>query len=210
MKYLALCLLFALLPLSAFAQEYPRSEFVTNYSYLRTDQEDLDLNGLASLSRRPANLNGWNINITGNPTKWFGAVFDVGGAYGNIEYRLQAPGLTQSARVDSRFHSVMAGPQFSFRGGPGTVFVRGLAGVAFASQNVTLPLIGRLDSSDKSFAFGGGGGFDIRISDRISIRALQADVIFTRFDVNVNGLNFPGDRRAAIRISTGFVFRNRD
>ncbi|MCI0337139.1 MAG: hypothetical protein L0226_06160, partial [Acidobacteria bacterium] len=152
MTKITFCLfLFAILALPIYAQEYPRSEFSTNYSYLRTDQEDLDLNGLSSLSRRPANLNGWNINITGNPTKWLGAVMDVGGAYGNIEYRLQAAGVTDSASVGSRFHSIMAGPQFTFRGDSATVFIRGLAGIAFASQSVTLPPpIGRLESSDKS------------------------------------------------------------
>ncbi|HKQ76256.1 MAG TPA: hypothetical protein VJ810_21355 [Blastocatellia bacterium] len=204
MKFVCLLILGILFCPVALAQEYSKVEFYAGYSSVRTDDEIVDLMGLSpglfgTASRLGANLNGWNITVNGNPTKWLGVVADFSGAYGSIEYG--APGLGKfSARSD--FLLFLFGPQFSARADRVTFFVRPLVGAAKLDQKALA--FGQSFSSDETaFAFGAGGGVDVKSSKLISVRTLQVDYIFTRF--NSQGIDH-GTMRA-LRISTGLVFR---
>jgi len=205
MKFLSLLMLCLILCPVALAQEYPRSEFFGGYSLVRTDREDVDLTqfgAVGTASRKAATLNGWNISITGNPTSKFGVVADFGGAYGSIGYSLSGVG-SLSAR--SRFHSFLFGPQFYLRGDRATGFFRGLAGAVKLDQSVNL--LGFSRSQDETaFGAGVGGGMDLKWSSRISVRAFQVDYVLTRFD----GGGVANNTQHSFRVSTGFVFRNRD
>jgi hypothetical protein len=133
LSWLILCLL--LCPV-ALAQEYPKAEFYAGYSSVRTDDEIVDLMGLSpgltgTGARKGANLNGWDITIQGNPTKWLGVVADFSGAYGSIEYGASGLGLVG---VRSKFHSFLFGPQFSARADRATFFVRPLVGAVKLDQ----------------------------------------------------------------------------
>lgn len=75
------------LPLAVMAQDHPKAEIFTGYSYLRGE----DLN---------ANLNGWNASVTGNLNRWFGVTADFSGHY-----------------IDNfNVHSFLFGPKFTYRG----------------------------------------------------------------------------------------------
>lgn len=202
MKYLLfICLL--LLPCAALAQDHPKAEFFAGYSYVRAFEEDIDLTQIGApgvATRRDANLNGFSIAINYNPVSWFGVVGDIGGVYGRTDYVLATPVGTTQFRAGAKLHTFLFGPQLSARAKNFTVFGRGLAGAARLDQSTTI--LGQAFSGDEtSFAYGVGGGLDIRATDTISIRAIQADLIWTRF----------GDStQRNLRLTTGVVFRNKD
>ena len=121
------------------------------------------------------NGSGWNASVAGNLNRWFGVAADFSGAY------------------DSRvhFHTYMFGPVVSYRKSDKlTPFAHVLLGGARIST-------GRISNSDFSAAF--GGGFDTRLTDRISYRLIQGDWIVTRFG------GIAATRNA--RFSTGIIFR---
>src|SRR5262245_44100059 len=207
MKLLSLLILVLLLFPVALAQEYPKAEFYVGYSLISTDDETIDLmrlspgltgNGL----RKGANLNGWDITISGNPTKWLGIFANFSGAYGSIEYGASGLGLVG---VRSNFHSFLFGPQFSARADRATFFVRPLVGAVKLDQKGSA-FDQSVSSDETAFAFGAGGGVDVKSSNLISVRALQVDYLFTRFD----GQGIARDTQPALRISTGLIFRNPD
>ena len=83
MKLSLACFVLVCLAISAFAQESPKSELFGGYSYLRTDEGDIDLMQLAGVVgtgvREGANLHGFNIAATYNIQKSWGFVADFGG-----------------------------------------------------------------------------------------------------------------------------------
>jgi hypothetical protein len=190
--------------LTAYAQEYPRSEFTGAYSFIRTDEDSVDLNqfGVPGTARREAaNLNGWNIAVTGNIKSWVGVVGDFGGAYGHITYSATGVG---SARAGTSLYTFLGGPQFYIRGNKATFFFRGMVGAAKLDQSATIFGTPVTDNETK-FAAGFGGGLDINMNRRVSFRALQVDYILTRFD-DAGGLT--KSTQGLVRVSSGFTFRN--
>ncbi len=147
--------------------------------------------------------------ISYNPTPWLGFVGDLGGAYGTIDYRVTAPGGSTTIGFRTNLHTFLFGPQFSLRGKSATLFGRALIGAVKLNQSVTIQNE-NLEGDDTSFAFGFGGGFDVKVTDRISWRAIQADAIFTRFETRIDGQKLAGGTQPNLRLSTGFVFRNKD
>jgi hypothetical protein len=179
MKRISVCLLF-LTALSTYAnaQEIPRAEYFGGYSYSSVKPDFL---------AERANTHGFHGDIVLN-TKLLGIVIaDIGITYG------------KSAGTDLSLTTFMVGPRFTRRGKKVTWFVQSLYG--FSSINVDGdifgPEIGRYDSS---FAFvPGGGGIDVRLSDKIAFRVFQYDLISTNLG--------RGGGQLHSRVSTGFVLR---
>jgi hypothetical protein len=86
-KISLLCLMVFWLPLIATAQDYPKAEIFTGYSYLRGQYLDV-------------NLSGFDLSATANLNGWFGATADFSGHY------YKGFGM----------HSFLFGPKFTFRG----------------------------------------------------------------------------------------------
>jgi hypothetical protein len=121
------------------------------------------------------NFNGINGSVAFNPAKSFGVVTDYSLHFGPL---------------DSTLQTLTLGPQFSYRAEKFTVFGRALLGGTRA---------GVLDTSVYAFAYGGGGGVDFRLKERVGVRPIQVDYLVNRSaGVNVGG----------VRLSTGFVFGN--
>ena len=136
---------------------YSHFEVFGGYSYFRGDDT---VNG-------SYNLNGWNSTFIQNITQFVGIVADVSGHYGSPS----APLLDSQ-----RNHTFLFGPQFSMRAHPRVIpFAHGLFG--FSHVNVGLAGV---FTSDIGLAYGFGGGVDIKISDRLSVRAGQVDYINIR------------------------------
>ncbi|MEP7341458.1 MAG: hypothetical protein ABI977_27250 [Acidobacteriota bacterium] len=204
MRAISIVLLLAFAAVGAVAQDHPKTELFGGYSFVRTEEESIDLTRLGApgvtAKQSAGHLNGWNIAVTGNFKSWAGGVADFSGVYGSIDYNLSGLG---SVRAHTNFHTFLFGPQFYFRGNNATVFVRGMIGAVKLDQSVTL--YGQKSEADETaFAAGFGGGLDVRLSERISLRAFQADFILTRFD----GQRIASDTQKTVRVSTGFVFRN--
>ena len=124
------------------------------------------------------NANGWNFSVAGNVNKWFGLVGDFSGHYGSL------------FDINGSVHSFGFGPRFSSRKNERvTPFFHTLFGAAhrrFAGFNET------------AFAMAIGGGIDVRASDHVAVRLIQADYVPTRFG---------GETQSNARVSVGFVFR---
>jgi hypothetical protein len=181
--------------------EFPRSEFFAGYAFGRLDDEDY------------INTHGWNASVSGNFTSWFGLVGDFGGNYGSETLIGTVNGVAVRADADIQAYTFLFGPQFSMRGERVSPFVRGLAGVARSKINGRGALAGvgqvvTVEVTDTAFAAAVGGGVDVRLTDRVWWRVLQADYILTRFDTI--DPTFQVSERATqhnFRFSTGLVFR---
>ncbi|HMV49061.1 MAG TPA: outer membrane beta-barrel protein [Blastocatellia bacterium] len=126
--------------------------------------------------------------------------------------------------IDTRVIYFMGGPQFKFRNsGRVEPFARVLAGGAHtrfevsSSQTTSTGTINNsFDTGKTDFAMAVGGGVDVRLSDRISIRAIQIDytpIFLGDRSINVLGqtgaiqpFTLEGQRQDNIRISVGIVF----
>jgi hypothetical protein len=113
-------------------------------------------------------LNGFDTSITGNINKNFGVTADVSGLYKN----------------GSSLYTYMFGPRYSFRMGNDRFkpFVHVLVGGTAPTP---------------AFAYAIGGGLDVKVNDRISVRVIQADFVQIR-----NG----GSALNSSRYSFGVVF----
>ncbi len=74
--YLTLALILAG-SLTAFAQETPRVEIFTGYSFLHASFADAITPGSADFH---GNVNGWNASVAFNANPWLGVVADFGGS----------------------------------------------------------------------------------------------------------------------------------
>ena len=138
-------IVFALIP--ATAQEVPKAEVFGGYSW------------------SGGNFHGWNTSLTGNVTKRFGIVADFSGHYGS------ELGLV---RVNQHAHSFLFGPRISFRGKRLTPFAYGLFGATRFAESAVINGQ-RLSAVSNGFSLAIGGGLDVKVNDRIAIRAFQLD-----------------------------------
>ncbi len=190
-----------LLPLSLAAQEnHPKAEFYGGYSFLRTNITDRyapTVNGF--FPAQDYNLHGWDASVAGNLNSWFGLKADFSGHYD----------VSEAARngniVGSNIYSFMAGPQFTSRASERfQPFVHALFGAARGTYDYNSPFS---DIVSTKFAMAFGGGVDIRLSDAVALRLVQADYLMTRF--GTSGEFNLKDRQDNLRLGAGLVFRVR-
>jgi outer membrane protein with beta-barrel domain len=172
-KFIVLALLLGMSSLATFAQEMqteaPKAEIFGGYQYTRFD------GGL--------NANGWNSSVTGNLNRWFGVAADFSGAY-----------KSQSG-VSFHNYTYTFGPVVSYRHNESfTPFAHFLAGGFHASASSS-----GVSGSDGGFAMMFGGGVDVKVSQRIALRAIQFDWL----SLHSNGVSDNNN----MRISTGILLR---
>jgi hypothetical protein len=114
---------------------------------------------------------GWHVSATGNVNRWFGFEGDASGHY----------------QDGKSVHYVQGGVKFTARGERISPFAHALTGVNFVDAF----------SNGTDWVITLGGGVDVKVNEKISIRAIQADYTPTLF---LDGLNHNG------RLSTGIVF----
>jgi opacity protein-like surface antigen len=161
------------------AQEGPNFEVSGDYQYVR----------LYPGGGAPAQgCQGFSGNAAGNVNRWVGIVGDFGycGVTG-------LPSGTSSHATNFLF-----GPRVSFRNyGRVTPYAQFLFGGDHATVKLTSGGT-TTSTSANAFAFTLGGGFDIRLSPNVSLRAIQ----FEYFDTHFNSAN-----QKNLRIQTGLVYR---
>ena len=153
-----------------YAADDPKVEIFGGYQYTR-------IGGDGGL-----NANGWNGAITGNINDWFGVEADFSGAYKDI------------GGVDLSAHTYTFGPVFSVTRERVKPFAHALFGGFRASAGFA-----GTGESINGLAMMFGGGVDVKASDHISIRAVQADWIIWR------AVGITEEKTG--RISAGLVFR---
>jgi opacity protein-like surface antigen len=163
--------LLLLLSVAAMAQETPRVELFGGYSYAG------------------GNFHGWNASVTGNLNRWFGVTADFSG-YNGVS---REPNFEEKQSVQT----YMFGPKFSVRRKRVTTFAYALFGGARINSRATV-FGQRFFASDTGSSLALGGGLDVRLNDRIAIRAFQIDYLRT---------NLFGEANNRGRLSFGVVFR---
>ena len=185
MKKLVLVALFLLgFSMMAVAQDAPKVEIFGGYSLVMLDTETMSGEGAAG----DLNLNGWNASVSLNGTKWLGFLADFGGYYGNQGDNLE--------NADVTIYSIMFGPKAAIRIGAVTPFIQALFGYARVTADSEDTQVFR----ENDFAMSFGGGLDVNLSDRISIRPAQVEY----FTIKAGST---GDFADHFRFSTGVVFK---
>jgi outer membrane protein OmpA-like peptidoglycan-associated protein len=177
---------------------YPKVEVFLGYSYLR---------GVPTLSpgNRMVSLNGGSTSIAFNLNRYLGLVGDFGG-FDASELQLTGAGANRVADTSGNAFTYMAGPRLSFRKYRVTPFAQALFGGIHASAVTLSNCAGALCASlptEDSFAMTAGGGIDLRLHHRISLRLVQAEYMMTNFANLSTGVR---DTQNDIRLSSGLVF----
>ncbi|NOT64089.1 MAG: porin family protein [Acidobacteria bacterium] len=216
----------ALLMLSSatLAQGGKPVSFFAGYSNLqaegRFDPDNPTQNFNDDFFERRRGAHGVNLAIAGYPTK----VFGIKGDFSFHRNDDDTDFATGRNSVETQVYYFMGGPIVKFRNrGRVEPFVHALAGGAHTrfvvdSQNTVANVTTRrtVEANSTDFAAAIGGGVDVRVCDRFSIRAIQVDYapIFLRDrSISVLGtagalqpFTLEGQRQDNIRISVGIVF----
>ena len=195
-----LMVLFAL-GLIAHAQETPKVEVFTGYSFVSAgfpfSTDPAAGNGIGV-------LNGWNFSAAVNANRWVGVVADFGGYYGPVTkgttFKPANCVLCTSdfTGILHNMHTFTAGPQVSIRQDKLTIFAHALFGGAHIREDLVINIPPPATSiSSTNFAFLVGGGVDIALSHRFAVR-IQPDYLKTEI---------LGRRQNNFRASAGVVFR---
>jgi len=174
------------LPVIARAQEAPRTEIFTGYSYMR-----LEDNGIGGQDR---DLNGYNVSGTVTVfKKYLGLKVDVSGHFGDFL-------VNTVPRIDQGQTLFLAGPQITLRK---NAMFQPFAHVLFGAVRQTLDLqtaTGSFNTTDTGFAFAAGGGVDVKtpLGRKIAVRLFQADFVRSRINDTTH---------SNLRASAGIVVR---
>ena len=178
------------LSLTALAQEVPQVEIFGGYSYMRVNPPD---------ANDSYNFNGWNGSLVVNANRWFGMAMDFSGHYKTIK--------ESDFNDDVKLHSLMFGPQFSFRKHDKlTPFVHALFGFGHLDQTVSSTQMSGSEAMDwNDFEMALGGGLDVKIHPKVAVRLFQADYI--RLRDKGGSANNLAETMNNFRLSSGIVFR---
>ncbi|HLW79514.1 MAG TPA: hypothetical protein VKU44_07930 [Terriglobia bacterium] len=142
------------LGVTAMAQDTPKAEVYGGYSHL-----------VADFSNTTFNLNGGEFGLTENVNSWFGGMVDIGAQFGT----------RNGFNVNSEQY--LYGPVFSYRKlSSFTPSAHILLGAIRGSQGFA-----GISQSDTKFAAAFGGALQFKLTDMVSIRAIQADYLMSRF-----------------------------
>ena len=190
---------------SAAPPRAPKVELSLDYSHFGVGVGNTE----GTAGNRMVGLNGGSASLAFNFNRYLGLVADVGG-YDTTQLELAGSGANQPRTVSASgtAFSYLFGPRFSYRNGSRfTPFIQVLAGgihaspvtVANCSGSGCTPL-----PAQSAFAMMGGGGLDIRLTHHLSLRAVQAEYMMTRFASVPSGASASQND---LRLSSGLVFR---
>lgn len=185
---------------AAQTDEPHKFEFFGGYSYLRADVEEVD----DPFSDFKNIMDGFNVAATGYATRRVGVTGDFSGHFHSVSNDFGFGRLTAKTRT----FNLTAGPQVRFPNNSRvTPFVRALAGIAHNRLSFEgPPLIGSDSISLTDFTLMVGGGLDVRLGDRVSLRLVQVDYnpVFVR---DRPDRDIDGTRLDNFRVSVGVVFK---
>jgi len=227
-RILTVCTLVLICTTAALAQsdDYKKWEFFGGYSALNFDNlgDDTDNAAVNDLLGEKNTLRGFELAITRNFHKYVGAKFDY--SLHLREDNFSRPAA--SGTIDTTVQNFLGGIQIKNNTEDGPRFKpfgHALFGVANQKLDVDSPqlpaLFGISDFhvNETSFSMAFGGGVDIRVNDRIDIRAGQIDwniikrgdqqlgivLVPTPFQTVGSPFFIPGTRQDNLRLSIGIV-----
>jgi hypothetical protein len=186
-----LAILFFITPARMYAQQYPRWEAFTGFSYARVNL------GQQTGTFQPTDKNYYGIHVNGsfNPSSYLRVIL--------CDFSVQMGGTAATnlspEKGDVRTSQVLFGPEFIRRSRKSAAFAHALIGV---TNTRLVGTIGGVDvtpdiTNSTNLAFGVGGGLDFQLTHLLALRAIQADYIPTRLS---------GSWESDFRASTGIVF----
>jgi opacity protein-like surface antigen len=221
---------FLCLAIPVFAQQdTPRTEVFGGYSYLHIDTRGETGASLDTLCNNispglcPAgtfqthpNFNGWDAGVQINASPLFGFKADLSGNYGTpITLSPQAQTFLSQLGItglppNARSYSYLFGPVVfknvrRFRPFGHALFGGNTISTDLSHVSVLGFRIPGLALTDTAFAMAFGGGLDVRLTDQISLRAGQADYLFTKHDFS-GGVSGNATHQNNFRASVGVVF----
>lgn len=158
-------------PLTAIAQQTPEVEVFGGYSNL-----------VANVSGPSFNLNGFDVSVAESVNSWFGGALDFTSHFGT----------EAGNKVNTQ--TVTYGPVFSYRKHPSVVaFAHCLLGTVRGSSDYL-----NISKPAWQFVVVAGGGLDVKLTDRVALRLIQADYVMTHFSSR---------SQDNIRLSAGITLR---
>jgi opacity protein-like surface antigen len=170
---------------AAFAQDYPKIETSPAFMYIRTSgslSNAFIVNGQVVTNVPSLNCAGGGGTIAYNVSSVVGIAADLGGC----KIFSNAYGLGNT--VDGSLFTFLFGPRFTYRNSSKfePFFEVNFGGVraALSCQSQALNCLSVAGSgtySKVAFGMTVGGGFQIKMSKKISLRLVQAEYLYTRF-----------------------------
>jgi opacity protein-like surface antigen len=144
-----------------------------------------------------SSVNGWgyNIDVEQYVNRWIGGVIEFGDYYRRPTIDLAPfgfPGTREQVRT--HFVDLLLGPQVRRNFGKVTPFGRAALGF---SRRIIDEQAGFITSDKNAFAFGAGGGIDIRVREHVAVRPIEGDFLLTHFALH---------RQSNWTVSAGVVF----
>ncbi len=190
-KAVFLFTVFVLTTISARAQrDYPKAEIFGGYSHFSADinlDNPFDNDGLPFFQQREG-IHGFAFGGAANFSKNFGVVADIG--YHKKEFEVFGPD------VDFSTTTFLFGPRFTARGDRVEGFAHALVGGVRRK-------IEDFDS-DTAFAWGLGGGVDLKVSSNFGVRLFQLDYVPFK---ERNPFTLDNEWRHNLKIGVGVTFR---
>lgn len=227
-RFFTLAALIAVLAPAVLAQDdYKKWEFFGGYSAMQFDTLAGNTGSVAvdEVLGGRSTLRGFELSLVRNFHKYVGVK-------GDYSLHLREDNFTRpggSGTVDSTVHNFLGGLQFKDNATEARFkpFAHVLAGVAVQKLDVDSPNLGAVfgitdfSTRETSFAMAFGGGIDIRLNDRIDIRAGQVDlnliwrgeqqtgIVLAPAPGQIAGSPFviPGNTQTNLRLSAGIVIR---
>ena len=167
-------------------QTEPRAELAADYSYLRSNAPP---GGCGCF-----NLNGGSVTFAWRLKPSFALVGDFGIAHA---------GSITPAGYDLTLSTYTAGLRYRTRLGHSSLHAYGqvLVGVAHSSGALVDGDSPAVSNAGAAFAAKVGGGLDLKVSRRFTLRLIEADYLATTFD---NGTN---NHQNNLQVSAGIVLR---
>jgi Outer membrane protein beta-barrel domain len=194
--------------------ERDKFNFFAGYSHNRVDTGFNDNDPqLDDIIDEREGFNGFNASITGNVSRYLGLKFDYSFHRRSIEGAV--PGI--NFRVDSDIHNFLGGVQIKDNRKDSGKALRPFAHLLVGAANARVDVeqecqpgfvcLSNFSRSDTGLAAAVGGGLDIRLNDRLDVRAIQLDWNPNRF--NIDGTPGANDTQTAhnFRIGVGIVIK---
>lgn len=184
--------------------DYDKTEVFVGYSHGQVDTGiDAD-DGLFDIREREP-FHGFNVSGVYNVHRYVGIKGDISGTYNNKNIDIPVPGGNVSFDANSSLYNFLGGVQFKDNASDARFkpFAHALIGAGhgrtkLSSVVCTVDCSGLSGTiSETGFAGAFGGGLDIKLNDKIDLRAIQVDY---------NPIKFDNGTQHNVRFGIGLVF----
>lgn len=196
------------------SDDFKKVEVFAGYSNGQVDTGLDSGSSAVDFFRDRENFNGFNVSGVYNLTRYFGVKGDVSGTYNSKRFNGTADvggtPVNISVKNSSSFYNFLGGVQVkdNAKSGRFKPFAHALVGAGHArtkvsdyvcSPSTVCPAVFIPDSkfSETGLAGAFGGGLDIRLNNKIQIRAFQVDY---------NPVRVNGQTQSNVRFGAGIVF----